>query len=344
MSATGDRKPVGAREAGREAGMAKSKEATMRRLFFIFILFAGALAACQRTSGTTPAQAGPGAVRNTAGGTGREPGPGATAAGVGASGQEEPPAALALEVRPLWPTVYTGGPLAIRAQIASPRARQDAYRELRALEDGTKLKAPPFQPPDLPEDWAAQVVFTVKQVQADGSTKPALEGLDWTTCLVPLSEDQTADPAGASALPREWNAGPDVAPLVEGAYLLQAAWKGPEGTLTASETRFTVKPAVTQDEKTEHARRLAKFEFGRGRYEEALAQATAVIDADPVFTPEIAETFMVAAASQAGLKNWQAAADTYKKLIAWLPAKSDLTESVKDMLKYVEEQDAAAAR
>jgi lipopolysaccharide biosynthesis regulator YciM len=114
--------------------------------------------------------------------------------------------------------------------------------------------------------------------------------------------------------------------------------------LTASETRFTVKPAATRDEKTEHARRLAKFEFGRGRYQEALAQATAVINADPVFTPEIAETLMIAAASQAGLKNWRAAADTYKKLIAWLPAKSDQAELVKDMLKYVEEQAASPAR
>ncbi len=319
------------REAGREADMAKRKEATMRRhdkgsqgwaagLFLILILLAGALAACQRTSGTSSTQAEP-------------------------AGREEPPAAdLALEVRPLWPTVYTGSLLAIRARITSPRAQQDAYRELRALEDGTKPKTPTFKPPAVPKGWVEQVAFTVKQLQADGSTRPVLEGLDWTACLVPLSEDQTADPAGASALPREWNLGPDVAPLAEGAYLLQAAWKGPEGTLTASETRFTVKPAATQDEKTEHARRLAKFEFGRGRYQEALAQATAVIDADPVFTPEIAETFMVAAASQAGLKNWQAAAETYKKLLAWLPDKSDQAELVRDMLKYVEEQAAAPAR
>ena len=233
--------------------------------------------------------------------------------------------------------------MAIRARITSPRAQQDAYRELRALEDGTKPKTPPFKPPAVPEGWAEQVVFTVKQVQADGSTRPVLADLDWTARLVPLPKIKRR-PRRLEPLPREWAWARTYAPLAEGAYLLQAAWKGPEGTLTASETRFTVKPAATQDEKTEHARRLAKFEFGRGRYQEALAQATAVIDADPVFTPEIAETFMVAAASQAGLKNWQAAAETYKKLLAWLPDKSDQAELVRDMLKYVEEQAAAPAR
>jgi len=245
----------------------------------------------------------------------------------------------------LWPTVFTGGPLAVRAQITSPRAQQDAYRELRAIEDGVKPKAPSFQPPAIPETWVSQVIFIMKKVQADGSTQPALASLDWKTCLVPLAEDQTPSPAGLMPGPREWTVGPeDAAPLAEGAYLLLASWKGPEGTLTSPETRFTVKPAATRDEKTEHARRLARFEFGRGRYQEALAQATAVIDADPVFTPEIAETFMVAAASQAGLENWRGAAETYKKLLAWLSDRSDQAELVRDMLKYVEEQAGSPGR
>ena len=326
MSATGDRNPVDARDA---KGETRREETIMngqsqRR--------GRAAAACLFMI----TAAGLGAVWGPASGTALDAGPVV---------QENAPAAgLALEVRPVWPTVYAGGPFAVRARITSPRAQQDSYRELLALEEGAKPRTSTFKAPSVREGWAEKVVFTVKRVQPDGSTRPVLEGLDWTACLVLLAEDQGPDPAGAGTGPREWNVGPEAAPLAEGDYRLQASWKGPEGTLTASETRFTVKPAATWDEKAEHARRLAKFEFGRGRYQEALAQATAVINADPPFTPEIAETFMIAAASQAGLKNWRAAADTYKKLIAWLPAHSDLTELVKDMLKYVEEKAAAPGR
>ena len=257
------------------------------------------------------------------------------------TGQAEPPAgALVLDARPVWKPMYVGDPLAIRVQLTSPRARQEAYRELRALESGVKPKTPAFRAPAVPESWTGQVAFNLLQAQADGSSKPVLEGLAWAAFLVPLAEEAPDLSGGYGPRAHEWTVPPDQAALAEGTYILRVTWKGPDGTLTAPEARFVVKPATDKLKKVEHARRLALFEFGREHYQEALTQAKTVINADPPFTPEIAGVYMVAAAAQAGLKNWKAAADTYKKLIAWLPAKSDLTALVQDMLKYVEEQAA----
>jgi tetratricopeptide (TPR) repeat protein len=258
-----------------------------------------------------------------------------------------PVSKLALVARLAGPVLFTGDPLTIRVRIDSPQARQDAFLAQRAREQKITPVAPTFQAPRIDADWTNKLIFTVFAVKKDGLLNPVLENLDWAACLVPAAADTLAG-VSLGTRPREWIAVPEQAALGEGAYVLRVVWKGKgvaddallktDGTLSAPDFPFVVKAPADADEKVEHARRLALFEFGRKDYAKALAQAKAVINADPPFNYEIGEIYLVAAASQAAKKDFRAARDTYKTVLQWLPAKGEYTEMVKDMLAYVEAQ------
>jgi len=258
-----------------------------------------------------------------------------------------PVSKLALDARLLWPALFPGDPLTIRIRIDSPLARQNAYLAQRGQETRVASKTAAFQAPGIDDSWASKVAIAVLAVQKDGSFKPILENLDWAAFLVP-SPTETRGPGSLGTRPRDWTIAPEQAVLVDGEYLLRVSWKGkgltddallkPDGTLDAPEFRFVVKMPADADEKIEHARRLALFEFGRQDYGKALIQAKAVINADPPFSYEVGEIYLVAAASQAAKNDFRAARDTYKTLLQWLPAEGNYTDLVKNMLAYVEAQ------
>lgn len=238
--------------------------------------------------------------------------------------------ALALAAQVPWQPLYAGDPLRVVVQLASPRAAEELYRQSLAWEQGQLTPTPGFAAPEVPSTWGPAVTLNLYRLEPGGGRTPVLAGGAWAPYLLqPQGEPLEVDP-GLGVHSQEWLAPPGAAPLAPGHYVLQVYWTGlglvdaqllgPGGALRAEDIPLEVREPAGDSAQATHLGRLAYAAYWQRRYEEArrLGREALALDPGPA-TPERMEAYLIVANSSLALKDYQAAAETYRDLAGRAP-------------------------
>ncbi len=256
-----------------------------------------------------------------------------------------PALALALELP--WEPVYAGDPLRVVVQLSSPRAMDALYAQYLALEAGQPTPALAFASPAVAADWAQGVTLALYRLEAGGTRTPVLAPGDWAGYRRRPEESEDVAFGPSLAWAQEWLVPAEAAGLEAGDYVLEAAWDGrgladgallgADGALQAQALSVTVQAPENWDQAT-HLGRLANVAFLQGDNARARTLGQEALDTGlDDGSPERLNLYFLVAAACFGQQDYQAAIATYKRVIARVPAGSELALLAQQWIDMIED-------